>query len=73
MNVNMNVAVDGCPNGCGSHGTCRLFHVGWACTCLDGWKGIACEIEMETSCSSGADEDGGKHQITVGHLYSPYN
>jgi len=61
----MNLSVDGCPNGCGAHGTCRLFHVGWACTCLDGWKGTACEIAMETSCNGGSDEDGGKHWLLM--------
>jgi len=50
---------DGCPNGCGTHGTCRLFHVGWACTCMEGWKGTACEVAMETTCNSGTDDDGG--------------
>ena len=56
---------DGCPNGCGTHGTCRLFHTGWACTCMEGWKGKACQVAMETSCSSGDDEDEGNSSESI--------
>ena len=66
--VNVSV-VDGCPKGCGTHGTCRLFHVDWACTCLDGWKGTACEVAMETNCNSGSDEDGGSSLFIRLHVF----
>lgn len=67
----LNVSADGCPNGCGSHGTCRLFGAGWACTCQDGWKGTACDIAMETNCNSGSDEDGGKHSSLLAFFITP--
>ncbi|CAG5114545.1 unnamed protein product, partial [Candidula unifasciata] len=48
---------DGCPGECNDHGNCRRFKEGWRCDCRDGWKGEACDLAMETSCSDNLDND----------------
>ena len=50
---------DGCPNNCHGHGSCQRFRDGWRCSCMDGWKGEACDVAMESDCNNGVDDDGG--------------
>ncbi|RUS82250.1 hypothetical protein EGW08_009988 [Elysia chlorotica] len=49
--------IQGCPKDCSKHGTCRHFSDGWRCDCHQGWKGEACNLAIETSCSDGKDND----------------
>ena len=54
------VLSDGCPNNCHNHGNCQLFRHGWRCSCLDGWKGDACNVAVESHCGNNIDDDGGE-------------
>ncbi|GFO18355.1 teneurin-3 [Plakobranchus ocellatus] len=49
--------IQGCPDSCSGHGTCRRFPEGWRCDCQGEWKGDACHLAMETSCSDDKDND----------------
>ncbi|XP_035826375.1 teneurin-m, partial [Aplysia californica] len=49
--------INGCPGDCHNHGNCRRFQEGWRCECRGGWKGSACNLAMETSCSDRRDND----------------
>ena len=53
---------EGCPGDCGVHGQCRQEVTDdagevWSCVCSYGWKGANCNIEVETQCDDGIDND----------------
>lgn len=51
---------EGCPGLCNGNGRCTLGNNGWYCVCQLGWRGTGCDTSMETACSDGKDNDGGK-------------
>ncbi|XP_038057022.1 teneurin-3-like isoform X1 [Patiria miniata] len=50
--------LEGCPDGCNTHGDCQFVDMRWQCVCTGPHRGKACEITMETACSDGQDNDG---------------
>ena len=52
--------LDGCPLACNSHGNCVEVGGVYTCSCSSGWKGQACEAEMEVDCNDDTDNDNGK-------------
>ena len=57
---NQTIVLDGCPNSCNGHGSCRRYgDSGYKCDCHAGWKGTGCAIAMEMMCSNGDDDDNG--------------
>ncbi|KAM9477763.1 teneurin-3 isoform 5-T5 [Clarias gariepinus] len=49
---------EGCPGLCNSNGRCTLDQNGWHCVCQPGWRGIGCDVAMETLCADGKDNEG---------------
>uniref|UniRef100_A0A4W4EMW3 Teneurin transmembrane protein 3 n=1 Tax=Electrophorus electricus TaxID=8005 RepID=A0A4W4EMW3_ELEEL len=47
-----------CPGLCNSNGRCVLDQNGWHCLCQSGWRGVGCDVAMETLCSDGKDNEG---------------
>lgn len=54
------VLTEGCPGLCNSNGRCTLDQNGWHCVCQPGWRGAGCDVAMETLCTDGKDNEGGK-------------
>lgn len=52
--------LDGCPQSCNGHGSCRRQLTGeWRCACDEGWSGVGCGVAMETVCVGDVDDDEG--------------
>lgn len=52
--------MEGCPAGCGGHGSCRANPDGlWECRCFDGWDGPDCTTLKEQNCNDAKDNDKG--------------
>ncbi|KAL0175962.1 hypothetical protein M9458_028292, partial [Cirrhinus mrigala] len=43
---------------CNNNGRCILDQNGWHCLCQSGWRGVGCDVAMETLCSDGKDNEG---------------
>ena len=61
---------EGCPGDCGVHGQCRQEVSDeavetWSCVCSYGWKGANCNIEVETQCNDGIDNDLGSYTFSI--------
>ena len=50
---------EGCPADCTAHGACVKIGGEYSCSCEDGWKGLACDVQSELECSDGLDNDNG--------------
>uniref|UniRef100_A0A8C0E0K7 Teneurin-3 n=1 Tax=Balaenoptera musculus TaxID=9771 RepID=A0A8C0E0K7_BALMU len=50
--------IEGCPGLCNSNGRCTLDQNGWHCVCQPGWRGVGCDVAMETLCADGKDNEG---------------
>ncbi|KAJ8271772.1 hypothetical protein COCON_G00106310 [Conger conger] len=50
--------IEGCPGLCNSNGRCTLDQNGWHCVCQSGWRGVGCDVAMETLCADGKDNEG---------------
>ncbi|KAI2656907.1 Teneurin-3 [Labeo rohita] len=50
--------IDSCPGLCNNNGRCILDQNGWHCLCQSGWRGVGCDVAMETLCSDGKDNEG---------------
>ncbi|KAJ8407439.1 hypothetical protein AAFF_G00272960 [Aldrovandia affinis] len=50
--------IEGCPGLCNSNGRCTLDQNGWHCVCQSGWRGVGCDVAMETLCTDSKDNEG---------------
>ena len=58
--------LEGCPDMCSNNGQCRTnFHGAWRCECAPGWDGENCATRLETACSDGQDNDGGRQFSSI--------
>jgi len=58
--------LDGCPQSCNLHGTCRRQLTGdWSCACDEGWSSSGCSVAMETVCDGDVDDDEGENYVSM--------